>query len=85
MHSTAPIADDNAEVFELDCQMVGGYRVYEWRDIADMLRQDGQDDLASYIYGQIRGKAPAERINLARSENDRKLIANAAVYVGVGG
>lgn len=75
--------DDHAEVFELDCQMVGGYRVYEWRDIADMLRQDSQHDLADHIQESIRGKSPAERLNLARCENDRKLIAAAATYVGV--
>lgn len=78
---TRPHPDDNAEIFELDMQMVGGYHVFEWRDIARYLLQQGYRDLAEYVFSRIHGRNEAERMQLARSEEDRDIIANAAAVV----
>ena len=84
MNSSHP--DDDAEVFELDQQFLGGYYPPDWLDIARVLEENSRNsDLVERIRAVAlrRGISCFERVNVASSQEEVEAIRHAAAVAGV--
>lgn len=77
--------DDNPEPYELDAQLLGGYRVFEWKDIARELSRCGSVGLSAKILthlGQGGWGTNADRVIVPCDDVERQLVLLAAAQVG---